>query len=81
MVDRESGKPINFLDVGVPAHLAFYRACIAAVSEQAILAIRESAQIGRRMERTPNGRREKRANAVGPDYAARLMRRPATDSN
>jgi len=34
MVDRETGKPVNFLDVGVPAHLAFYRACIAAVTEQ-----------------------------------------------
>jgi Protein of unknown function (DUF3891) len=28
------GKPVNFLDVGIPAHLAFYRACIAAVTEQ-----------------------------------------------
>ena len=28
------GKPVNFLEVGVPAHLAFYRACIAAVTEQ-----------------------------------------------
>jgi hypothetical protein len=33
-VDPETGRPLNFLDVGVPAHLAFYRACIAAVSEQ-----------------------------------------------
>jgi uncharacterized protein DUF3891 len=33
-VEPETGKPINFLDVGVPAHLAFYRACIAAVDEQ-----------------------------------------------
>lgn len=33
LVEPETGKPINFLDVGVPAHLAFYRACIAAVSE------------------------------------------------
>lgn len=30
----EDGKPVTFLDVDVPAHLAFYRACIAAVSEQ-----------------------------------------------
>ena len=30
----ESGKPVNFLDVDVSSHLAFYRACIAAVSEQ-----------------------------------------------
>jgi hypothetical protein len=34
MVDPETGKPLNFLDVGVAAHLAFYRACIAAVTEQ-----------------------------------------------
>jgi Protein of unknown function (DUF3891) len=34
MVEPETGRPLNFLDVGVPAHLAFYRACIAAVSEQ-----------------------------------------------
>ena len=34
MVEPESGRPLNFLDVGVPAHLAFYRACIAAVTEQ-----------------------------------------------
>jgi hypothetical protein len=33
-VEPETGKPLNFLDVGVLAHLAFYRACIAAVSEQ-----------------------------------------------
>lgn len=32
-VDAETGRPVNFLDVGVPAHLAFYRACIAAVTE------------------------------------------------
>jgi hypothetical protein len=28
------GTPINFLDVDVRSHLAFYRACIAAVTEQ-----------------------------------------------
>jgi hypothetical protein len=33
-VEPETGRPLNFLDVGVPAHLAFYRACIAAVAEQ-----------------------------------------------
>jgi hypothetical protein len=33
LVDGE-GKPVNFLDVAVPAHLAFYRACIASVSDQ-----------------------------------------------
>jgi hypothetical protein len=32
-VDVATGKPVNFLDVDVPAHLAFYRAGIAAVSE------------------------------------------------
>jgi hypothetical protein len=32
MVDGD-GRPINFLDVQIPAHLAFYRACIAAVTE------------------------------------------------
>ncbi|MGN6872581.1 MAG: DUF3891 family protein [Solirubrobacteraceae bacterium] len=34
MCDVGSGKPLNFLDVGVPAHLAFYRAGIAAIGEQ-----------------------------------------------
>ena len=34
VVDAASGKPVNFLDVDVSSHLAFYRACIAAVSEQ-----------------------------------------------
>jgi hypothetical protein len=34
MCDVQSGKPLNFLDVGVPAHLAFYRAGIAAITEQ-----------------------------------------------
>jgi hypothetical protein len=34
MCDVKSGKPLNFLDVGVPAHLAFYRAGIAAITEQ-----------------------------------------------
>ena len=34
LVEPGTGKPINFLDVGVPSHLAFYRACIAAVTEQ-----------------------------------------------
>jgi len=28
------GRPVNFLDVDVRSHLAFYRACIAAVTEQ-----------------------------------------------
>jgi Protein of unknown function (DUF3891) len=30
----ESGKPINFFDVSVHSHLAFYRACVAAVTEE-----------------------------------------------
>jgi hypothetical protein len=33
VVDHD-GKPVNFLDVDVSSHLAFYRACIAAVTEQ-----------------------------------------------
>ena len=33
-IDRGSGKPVNFLDVDVTSHLAFYRAGIAAISEQ-----------------------------------------------
>lgn len=33
VVDSETGKPVNFLDVDVSSHLAFYRACIAAVTE------------------------------------------------
>ena len=32
--DRANGRPQNFLDVHVLSHLAFYRACIAAVTEQ-----------------------------------------------
>ena len=34
LIDPEMRKPVNFLDVQVPAHLAFYRACIAAVSDE-----------------------------------------------
>jgi hypothetical protein len=34
VVEPESGKPVNFLDVDISSHLAFYRACIAAVTEQ-----------------------------------------------
>jgi Protein of unknown function (DUF3891) len=34
VVDADSGRPVNFLDVNVASHLAFYRACIAAVTEQ-----------------------------------------------
>ena len=34
MCDSEASKPLNFLDVGVLAHLAFYRAGIAAIGEQ-----------------------------------------------
>jgi hypothetical protein len=34
MCDVQTSKPLNFLDVGVPAHLAFYRAGIAAIGEQ-----------------------------------------------
>jgi hypothetical protein len=30
----EDSRPVNFLDVDVPAHLAFYRAGIAAITEQ-----------------------------------------------
>jgi hypothetical protein len=30
----DTGRPVNFLEVGVPAHLAFYRAGIAAITEQ-----------------------------------------------
>lgn len=34
MVDTATAKPVNFLDVGVLSHLAFYRAGIAAITEQ-----------------------------------------------
>jgi hypothetical protein len=34
MCDPDTSRPINFLDVAVPSHLAFYRAAIAATSEQ-----------------------------------------------
>jgi hypothetical protein len=34
LVDPETSKPINFFDVSVLSHLTFYRACIAAVTEQ-----------------------------------------------
>lgn len=30
----EAGKPVSFLEVDVTAHLAFYRACIAAVADE-----------------------------------------------
>jgi hypothetical protein len=33
MINPETHRPLNFLDVQVPAHLAFYRACIAAVTD------------------------------------------------
>jgi hypothetical protein len=33
-VDLETGRPVNFLDVDVTSHLAFYRAGIAAITEQ-----------------------------------------------
>ena len=33
-VVADDGTPVNFLDVDVRSHLAFYRACIAAVDEQ-----------------------------------------------
>lgn len=33
MIDPDTRRPLNFLDVQVPAHLAFYRACIAAVTD------------------------------------------------
>lgn len=32
--DEASGKPVNFLEVDVRAHLAFYRAAIAALTDQ-----------------------------------------------
>lgn len=34
LCDLEAGKPLNFLDVGVLTHLAFYRAGIAAITEE-----------------------------------------------
>ena len=34
MMDVDSGRPLNFLDVPVPAHLAFYRAGIAAITDE-----------------------------------------------
>jgi Protein of unknown function (DUF3891) len=34
MCDLDSSRPVNFLDVGVLAHLAFYRAGIAAITDQ-----------------------------------------------
>ena len=34
MMDADTGRPLNFLDVPVPAHLAFYRAGIAAVTDE-----------------------------------------------
>ncbi len=34
MIDPETGKPVTFLDVRVPAHLAFYRAGIAAITDE-----------------------------------------------
>lgn len=34
MCDLQTARPVNFLDVGVLSHLAFYRAGIAAITEQ-----------------------------------------------
>lgn len=34
LIEPETGKPLNFLDVQVPAHLAFYRAGIAAITDE-----------------------------------------------
>jgi hypothetical protein len=34
MVDADTGRPVSFLDVPVPAHLAFYRAGIAAITDE-----------------------------------------------
>jgi len=33
VVEAGTGRPVNFLDVDISSHLAFYRACIAAVTE------------------------------------------------
>ena len=38
MCDPQTSKPVNFLEVGVLAHLAFYRAGIAAIGEQDVYA-------------------------------------------
>jgi hypothetical protein len=38
VVEAGTGRPVNFLDVHISAHLAFYRACIAAVTEQDLYA-------------------------------------------
>lgn len=34
LIEPDTGRPLNFLDVQVPAHLAFYRAGIAAVADE-----------------------------------------------
>lgn len=34
LVEPETGKPVNFLDVQVPSHLAFYRANVASVAAE-----------------------------------------------
>jgi len=34
LIEPRTGRPLNFLDVQVPAHLAFYRAGIAAVTDE-----------------------------------------------
>jgi Protein of unknown function (DUF3891) len=34
LVERGSGRPLNFLDVQVPVHLTFYRAGIAAITDE-----------------------------------------------
>lgn len=38
MMDADTGRPLNFLDVPVPAHLAFYRAGIAAITDEDLYA-------------------------------------------
>src|SRR5688500_13743082 len=54
----ESGKPVNFLDVDVRSHLAFYRAGIAAVTEHdpyagLLVRTRGASEIGRAHVCTP----------------------------
>ncbi len=38
MMEADTGRPLNFLDVPVPAHLAFYRAGIAAITDEDLYA-------------------------------------------
>jgi len=66
----DGGKPVNFLDVDITSHLAFYRACIAAVTEEdpyaGLLVSMHGAGIYRQRYGTDTGLSLSRAAEVQP---------------